>query len=366
MSADFTIVIPTHNRHALINALLPTLCEFEVPILVLDSSDEPNELLARDDRVEYVRCNGMRFAEKLQKHIETHVRTSFMMMNADDVYPVKSTVFKCLNFLKENPDYSSAQGASYYNHNGVFRKYRDDFELYQADSQRPSVRVMQHWLCEAHNFYSVMRTDNWVRILNHLPAIQHLQLIEMFQILVTLINGKAMRFGDFHHLVDEIESVPSELKDRGLLWDNAQFRSEYDLLRKAVVRLLREKEPMPDRCAHRYLDAALAVYRQKNGIPKPPQGKFWQWNPPKEGECYLPVAHPFERINKEVRRFLNKTVFKKQLQARRRLKREKMVQEGRDLLTRVLDNADVDARQEILAIIKQYYPGFAYQNELGF
>jgi short-subunit dehydrogenase involved in D-alanine esterification of teichoic acids len=72
------------------------------------------------------------------------------------------------------------------------------------------------------------------------------------------------------------------------------------------------------------------------------------------------VAHPFERVKKEVRRFLNKTMFKKQLQARRRLKREQMVQEGRDTLTRVLDNADADARQEILAIMKKYYPDFTY------
>ena len=352
---DFTIVVPTHNRHALLDRVLPTLLDFNVPILIIDSSDTRHPTAAEHEQIDYVHCPNAELLHKLRKYITERVRTSYMMMNADDIFPIKSNVSKCLTFLKENPDYSSAQGASYYNSAGVFKKYRDDYALYQADSNCPGTRMMQHFLCGSHNFYSVMRTKHWQEILLNFPNLAHPQLSERFQILMTLILGKTKRFDNFFHLVDDGESCSWDVPTRGYHWHSKKFVADYETFRTTIADYLCSKENITLKCAYRYIDATIALQRSQYTpvIEKPKKIKWWQLKTPNDDIRYRPTKLPHEKIKREINYFFKKLLGQKQKQDRKQ--HEKLVAQGYELLQRTIAESGTDARAEIKAVAKLFY-----------
>jgi len=346
MKSELTIVVPTHNRHHLLARLLPTLLGLDVPLLIIDSTSQPYPNPPTAMNVTYIHCPGMGILEKLRKYISECVSTPFMLMDADDTFPLKTSVMKALQFLKEHPDYSSAQGVTYLHRDGRFEQHRKDAELYQCDSVRPSIRILQHHVCDIHNFYGVQRTDCWKYVLGLMPdALTNPTLTEEFQLMASLIHGKSKRTNDFFHVIDEVPSLGSNEGGMTPPFTQERYAPQFELFKSILAAAIVEKEPMPIVAARRYIDSALSLL----GLLHVDRSLYY-WRdariPPRKRKTLA------EKIASEWQRFLGKTFCKKQKAERRAAQKRLEDEQAAAHMAQALAASSPEIRQEFEAIRK--------------
>lgn len=110
---DVTIVIPTYNRrHHYVRRILDYLCAQNKlgSVIVVDSSQDPFPESGSYDAtyLHYPECG---YNKKLDAAFE-RVSTRYALICADDDFVIPAGVRSCVDFLDNNPDYSSAQGNS--------------------------------------------------------------------------------------------------------------------------------------------------------------------------------------------------------------------------------------------------------------
>ncbi len=111
MFKDVTLFIPTHNRHNYLKRILEYYNDVPLDVLVADSSTTPFATDDLNSRVTYLHLPGERLSQKLYIAL-SKVKTEFVVMCADDDFTLPDGIVQCVNFLKNNPDYSVAHGNS--------------------------------------------------------------------------------------------------------------------------------------------------------------------------------------------------------------------------------------------------------------
>jgi len=92
---QITLVIPTYNRHSLLEKTLRYYDAFNIPILVVDSSDVAFKKVSCFHNVEYLHRPGEEIPHKLIRPIIDYVKTPYMFMSADDMVIAPEAVAKC-------------------------------------------------------------------------------------------------------------------------------------------------------------------------------------------------------------------------------------------------------------------------------
>lgn len=110
---DFTLIIPTHNRHEVLKYSMEYYnnCSFEV--VYVDSSDI--EYLARDNKfsnISYRYLRGISFASKLLYTLET-IQTRYVGLCADDDFLILDSVFNGISFLENKQSIKAYIGSIY-------------------------------------------------------------------------------------------------------------------------------------------------------------------------------------------------------------------------------------------------------------
>ena len=110
MTADLTLLIPTHERPAYLKRILDYYRELPLQILVGDSSaaayDEP-----LPGNVTYIHYPDAEFYEKMNLFVR-RAATPYAVLCADDDFIAPGGMQAALAFLKDNPDYASATWSS--------------------------------------------------------------------------------------------------------------------------------------------------------------------------------------------------------------------------------------------------------------
>lgn len=150
MQDKVTIVIPTHERHHLLETrALPHYLTLGLPILVIDSSREPHGPSRDNPAIDYVHCPGEPLPHKMKRPVIDRVKTPYMLMSADDTVTSMQGIRDCVSFLDENDDFSSASGVflqCYHDDKDrIFSISHEDF-IIQPDSPRPEERLLQHFV----------------------------------------------------------------------------------------------------------------------------------------------------------------------------------------------------------------------------
>jgi glycosyltransferase domain-containing protein len=162
-----TCVVPTHNRPHFLRRLLHFYMQFPpgFPFLVVDSS---NSLLASENRevIESVRGSldidyqhiGLNFMDKCVQGLE-RIRSPFVVFCADDDILLPDTVWRCVEFLTNEPGFASAMGRNAMlnvNHSLWCSRI---LKGYSIEDDRPfdrCRRMARDWFS---NFYAVHRTE---------------------------------------------------------------------------------------------------------------------------------------------------------------------------------------------------------------
>jgi glycosyltransferase domain-containing protein len=165
LSERFTVVVISHNRKAFLRRTLQYYSSYPCTVLVLDSSVEGDEDIARDfPSVDYRHLPQYTYKglqEKLTYGVN-QVTTPYMVFAADDDFLLHRALTESVEFLEANPDYGVCHGygimylsrATEVNYYRRDRKVHEDYNSELAEDR--VVRFMDNFLPP---FYAVTRTD---------------------------------------------------------------------------------------------------------------------------------------------------------------------------------------------------------------
>ncbi|MHC8291368.1 TIGR00180 family glycosyltransferase [Pseudomonas sp. XS1P51] len=174
LNERFTVVVISHNRKAFLRRTLQYYSSYPCTVLVLDSSVEGDEDIARDfPSVDYRHLPQYTYKglqDKLTYGVN-QVTTPYMVFAADDDFLLHRALTESVEFLEANPDYGLCHGygimylsrATEVNYYRRDRKVHEDYNSDLAEDR--VVRFMDNFLPP---FYAVTRTDllqQWYRLL---------------------------------------------------------------------------------------------------------------------------------------------------------------------------------------------------------
>ena len=174
-----TICITTYNRYPYLVRLLNYLEEYggDFKIVVLDSSvektDDPSFLkILKSDNVSWLKYDpSIVITEKISNGL-SEVDSEFSVLCADDDFLIPNSLRKCINFLKNNQDYTSAHGI-YCFHNAVNKNNKISWDILYAlsrsNSSDNSLKRFKNFFPKNYSsypFYALHRTADLKNIWN--------------------------------------------------------------------------------------------------------------------------------------------------------------------------------------------------------
>ena len=340
MKDKVTIVIPTHERHQLLETrVLPYYLQFDAPILIIDSSIKPHQASIDNPAIDYVHCPGEPIPHKLKKPVLERVHTPYMVMNADDTLHSMKSVNTCIEFMDSNPDYSSALGILFQCHhnnkNRVDANNFDEFSL-PVDSDRAEERLLQNFTRFDTLFYSVVKTDCWKNTLQRLPSeIVNYYLMETYIVMMALIHGKRIKLPIMYSATEAGPSIneknPKYHCSPFKLATDARYAKEVQAVKKVAMDYLCERSSISETRAKLYVDGSLALY----------------WLQDK------PIKSFKDRIRIEWNNFLNKTFRKKQYKQRKVEKQALALKEQEKFTKESFELIGEEGRREYESLMKR-------------
>ena len=161
MRNQLTIIIPTHNRPALIARALDYYRAWGCTVIVCDSSQYETKPCCLPD-VHFLHCPELSFDQKLYRAVQK-VITPYACLCADDDFLAASGVIAGIKFLGKHDDYVSVQG-----HYVMFCWNKNELDIYpnylsvtgfHIDDAEPAQRIVHTMNPYMHHMYSVHRSN---------------------------------------------------------------------------------------------------------------------------------------------------------------------------------------------------------------
>lgn len=330
MLNNITVVVTTHNRHNLLESrVLPYFVDMKVSLLVIDSSPQAHQWSVSNPCVDYVHCPNEPLPHKLVEPVLSKVKTPYMLMHADDTLTSERGIVQCVEFLENNPDYSSAKGV-------VLQCHSENKEristagltktLRSIDADRGGDRLLQYFAMFDTNYYSVQRTDCWKKILKCLPKeMVNYYLADTYVALMGAIFGKIAVLPFFYQATEAGPSINEN--DRRYMCSpfklatDSRYTLEVEATKQAAVQFLMEVDRCSEEAAQIFVDGALALY----------------WLQDKKVKSFQ------DRIRGELCRLLNKTILKEKAQRQKEERQKEQQRREEEYVKEVLDSFnDVD------------------------
>ena len=158
---DVTLIIPTHCRHRYLTRALKFYYDWNLRIIVTDSTEERfSDVLT--GKVSYLHRPSLPFAEKLKEALEM-VQTPMVLVAADDDFISPAGVIKAIMHLHKNPKCACAQGwHSAFSHSplGRIKWHSIHFfaKTYKVDDSNSANRILNQAELYMNCFYALHRT----------------------------------------------------------------------------------------------------------------------------------------------------------------------------------------------------------------
>lgn len=215
LSNLFTLLIPTYNRSETLKKLIHYLQAFDVSftILVLDSSDSEIQIINADFIAKVGSGNLARTNSKVPLKIQhisypnttkpfskfadgfQRVNTPFSALAADDDILFIDTIYDCIVYLRENPEYSLAHGI-YFDFTSLPEGWYIDRVIYARPSLTHSsslervCRFIQNY--EATT-YAIQRTEIAKEVFSKAKDLNSILGHELLSSVLCVAKGKAAR-----------------------------------------------------------------------------------------------------------------------------------------------------------------------------
>jgi len=203
---NITLVVPTYKRYPFLKRLLKYYDGFAIPIkiLILDSTaNEPsdhefNQLVSNNNIIWKKFSSDITYWARVAKATE-FIETDYVTLCADDDFIIPGAIKKCIEFLKDNPDYSSAHGL-YFSHQSAEQSKKTGFSIgpmnhkvisETQDLSRDRVRAYLSGKTDYYPLYAVQRTETFRLIWSETNQfVSDWNLHELFSCCLSFIYGK--------------------------------------------------------------------------------------------------------------------------------------------------------------------------------
>ena len=189
MKNTLTIIIPTHERHTLLERSIHYYTLMNVSVLIVDSSPMPLTVKLPEN-IDYLHLAEFFFGDKIYYALDK-IDTPYACLCADDDFLTENGLYEGLNFLENHEDYESVHG-QYINFDPADLKNINPMYIdcinHKNDSNDISERLKDCF--KAPYIYALHRTKNLKHCLEITLGLPAPTLVEMCIPLVSLLLGK--------------------------------------------------------------------------------------------------------------------------------------------------------------------------------
>lgn len=202
--SNFSLIVPVRNRHYNIKRICDYYSDLDCKKIIVDTSDTkyPDVDYVKSSGFEYVYWGSTPYIETMKRTYNELVDTQFVLDCSDDDIILKDSIYKCVDFLKENEDYVSCDGEYIWYHqdlkklevrhpNKFFGPLKENFH-----SPYPKDRVEFEFNCCMSRQHCVLRSSVPQKFWNHISNIKILHpmaFIERFHVFVTSVLGNSKK-----------------------------------------------------------------------------------------------------------------------------------------------------------------------------
>lgn len=203
---NVTILIPTYKRYPFLKRLLNFYDKFNdsIKIIILDStpfepSDFEFDLLVSKNNIIWKKFDStINYWTRVARAAE-FIETDYVTLCADDDFIMPGAIKKCIEFLSDNPDYSSAHGL-YFSHSSAEQSKKTGFFIGPLYSKGRSaaenlsyerVRAYLSGQTAYYPLYAVQRSETFKLIWEETDKyVSDWNLHELFPCCLSYIYGK--------------------------------------------------------------------------------------------------------------------------------------------------------------------------------
>jgi glycosyltransferase domain-containing protein len=274
MPANFTIVIPTYNqRHELLKRLLSYYKNYDLPVLIADSSASAYPYEIDKVKICYLHCPSLGYYEKLI-YVMDLVNTEFVVFCADDDFLVPKGIQAAVSFLKSNPEYSIARGSQICflgdtSGIGNFVWISSEWESCSLEEDIPSKRLFKQFSSfKTTTFYAVHRTSLMRELLRAVVNNSDDYLFgEYIFALLAIIRGKYKIIDCFYSARTAHPTSNPHTFYNFIM--NGTFDAKYERFRSILSKELADVEDINLSSADKLIDLALAEYLKNDNFTLP-------------------------------------------------------------------------------------------------
>lgn len=271
MNDKLTLLIPTHNRHQYLSKALSFYQNVDFQVIVADSTRTPYEKVDHFPNVKYLHFPEASYSSKLPAAL-THITTPYVVMCADDDFLVLDTLYKCLNFLETNPDYSVAMGAIiYFSEVGEKRielspVYKGNLE-YHIKDDAPFDRLKKVFANYRTVYYGLHRTEILKAAFFNTEETKNLLLYEYISALYPVMAGKIIAFPELYQ-IREYAGIPQRgIPNIDQVFTDEYMRSEFENLLNQQSAVISAKTGYSQDLIRSNLKEALEGYAKHYELP---------------------------------------------------------------------------------------------------
>ena len=103
-----TVLVPSHNRHQYLSRVIKYYGNYNVQLVIVDSSSSPYQINNKDDYL-YLHFPNSSFSEKILKAL-TYINDTFVVLSADDDFFYYSAIQKAVLIMHKNVNISLFTG----------------------------------------------------------------------------------------------------------------------------------------------------------------------------------------------------------------------------------------------------------------
>lgn len=247
---DITILIPSHNRHRYLNRIISYYEQFNVKVLIADSSNQVYGPSMPNQNFTYYHLPHLSLPKKLAFAL-SKISTKYVAMCADDDFITKNGIEHCISFLNENTDYIAAQGNCVcYNKADTINKavefypmYFDqlNFEIYRNDFfDRIDLFFKQYRtiFCAVH--YTKILQLTFSQTIN----ISNLFLNEYLTAIIPLSMGMYKELNVFYQVRENAEDSGDKTTDNlDRIIENEKYKEEFNLYINYIAQIIIKNYP---------------------------------------------------------------------------------------------------------------------------
>jgi|GEM_PF-2081634 glycosyltransferase domain-containing protein len=181
MKNEVTVIIPTHERHRVLERAIDYYSQINSSVLIVDSSQEFLDKVLPEN-IQYLHLPNLFFGDKIYTALN-EVSTPYSCLCADDDFLSESGLYFGIRYLKENKDYVSVQGNYVHfsyseNLNDYHPVYAETIGPRKVDANSPVDRLMESIGMGQSFIYALHHTEVLLKCLRVTLNMQAVTLVE--------------------------------------------------------------------------------------------------------------------------------------------------------------------------------------------